>query len=274
MLNEPAREILHALQTEIDQVPPAIYMQDVTVYRGSNPVLREVELCLDEGKTMGIIGPTGAGKSTLVNAVLGRARIKEGMLELFGVPVRKAKRNMLNIGYLAEANSIPDHFPATALDVVKMGLLSNKGIFSPIGSDDTLYAQYLISEFKLERLQNQLFSSLARGEQQRILMARALASQPRLLVLDNPTQNLDPAGKKQIQEILKETQRQSGMAILLTSQDPRFAAEMCDSIVCLNGSVHWIGKAKDLTPAQVKEVFQCNVYFRNPHYRGWKHKRK
>ncbi|MDX9755613.1 MAG: metal ABC transporter ATP-binding protein [bacterium] len=264
---EPSRIILHALKTEIERSAPAVFIQNVVVYRQTKPVLRNVNLCLDSGQCLGILGPAGAGKTTLLEAVLGQIRTREGVIEIFGTPVRKTNFRQLGLGYVAEQHPHPTAFPITALDVILQGLQSGRGVLHFTPKEEVLFARYLLSELKMEQAQDQLFYTLSRGEQQRLLIARALACQPRLLLLDNPIQGLDPAGVKQIQELLKSIQKQYRTAILLTSRDARFAAELCDTLVCLNGAVYWTGPAKELTPAQVKQVFQCDVYFRNPYFR-------
>jgi zinc transport system ATP-binding protein len=261
-MNEQPLDPLETLGMDEYIEPPAVFMQDVSVKRRSLDLLHDMELWVDEGDSLGILGPTGAGKTLLLALMMGFIKPTTGTVELFGKKPRRLNKRAYPIGYLPSCQPVPNHFPATVLDVVLMGAYAAQSRFRPLQQRHTLQAHYLLSQFKLEYVQNHAIGSISAAEQQRVFLARALVCKPRLLILDNPLTGLDPAGQEQLLALLHECKEQWIFSIVCATTSPKFAVTLCDTILCLNRTIHWFGHAEDLNKETVKQLFQCDVDFR------------
>lgn len=175
-----------------------------------------------------LIGPNGAGKTTLLELLMGFLDPQEGQIEILGKTPREARTE---IGYVPQLRLFDKDYPITLKDLVLGGLLKNKRFGCSYSKEEKLAAKQALEEVGLGEIENRPFGKLSGGQMQRGLLARALISKPKLLLLDEPVSNIDPAGQKQILEILKKLK---GVSILMVSHNLQTVTEYVDTVWCLD----------------------------------------
>jgi zinc transport system ATP-binding protein len=178
-----------------------------------------------------LIGPNGGGKTTLLRLLLGLLKPARGSVRIFGQPPGRVRHRM---GYVPQYVSFDPRFPISVKDVVAMGRLENRHA-GPYRAVDRAAALRALEETGLAHLRNRPFSDLSGGQRQRTLIARALASDPELLLLDEPTANLDRTAEKILYDLLGELNRR--MTILIASHDVGFVTRFVNQVLCVNRSV-------------------------------------
>ncbi len=218
-------------------------------------VLRDVSFTLHKGDFLGIIGANGAGKSTLIKIILKLLPYSRGKIELFGSDLSKFKDNY-KIGYVSQkANSFNSDFPATVKEVVMANLYSRKGIFGRYGKADYEKLGEVLAKVGMEGFENKLIGRLSGGQQQRIFIARALISDPELLLMDEPTVGVDAKSVKQIMDIISDLNRQ-GMTIIMTNHDTPELVRVSSKLLifCEHGNGEFVERA-NLTISQINYIF-------------------
>jgi zinc transport system ATP-binding protein len=201
-------------------------------YDGRSDVLRDVELAVDAGETVAVIGPNGGGKTTLLKLLLGLLRPDKGTVRVLG---RRPEQVRPEIGYVPQHMQFDPNFPVTAWDVVLMGRLACAGGIGRYGRDDRQAARDALEQVGLGDLAGRAFADMSGGQRQRVLIARALATRPRLLLLDEPTANLDVGVEKEFQDLLSSLEGQ--MAVMIVSHDVGFVARQISKVICVNRTV-------------------------------------
>ena len=193
----------------------------------SRPLFRDFSLELEEGAFAGILGPNGAGKTTLLRLLSGILPPQAGSIRLFGEAIERmpARRRARLLAVVPQESRVL--FPFTVLEVVLMGRFPRLGILGMEGRDDETQALLALAEVGLERAADRPLNSLSSGERQRALIARALAQEPRVLLLDEPTTFLDLKHRLKIYEILGRLNREKQLTILTISHDLNLAARYC-----------------------------------------------
>lgn len=232
----------------------AIHIDNLSVYYGQTPALRGVCLDVPEGEYLGVIGPNGGGKSTLLKAMLGLVPISTGSVEIYGNSIEK-KRTL--VGYVPQFAALDKKFPITLLEVVLTGCLK-QGLspFYRYTAKDKERAKELLERVGIERLAKRQISELSGGEFQRMLIARALAVNPKLLLLDEPTASVDAASRKRISDLLAELNK--SMTIILVTHDLLAISSQVHRLACLNGSLVYHGEP-ELTESIVNGLYGCPV---------------
>ena len=186
-------------------------------YLQGQPVLRDVNLVVNEGEFVAIAGPNGGGKTTLVRLALGLERPSRGRVQLFG---ERADRfsNRVTLGYLAQRTNVAVQAPATVRDIVAAGRAARKP-YGRLKQDDKAAIEEAIERVGLMGVANRSLTRLSGGQQQRALIAKALATEPKLLALDEPTTGVDVAAQEALAELLERLHRQLGVTILYVSHE-------------------------------------------------------
>jgi manganese/zinc/iron transport system ATP- binding protein len=205
-------------------------VHDLTVsYRGK-PVLWSVDFSLPSGVMAGILGPNGAGKSTLVKSIMGLLPAAAGNVRVFERPVDEVRQRM---AYVPQRESVDWDFPVSALDVTLMGVYPRLGLFRRPGTAEKAYALECLRKVGMESYRDRQIGRLSGGQQQRVFLARALAQNADLYLLDEPFAGVDVATEARIVELLREM-KAAGKTVLVVHHDLHTAADYFDWILMLN----------------------------------------
>ena len=209
---------------------PAIEVHDLTVAYRTQPVLWDVDLELPAGRLIAIVGPNGAGKSTLLKAILGLVRPLTGRIEVFGAPY--ARRRSW-VGYVPQRETVDWDFPTSALDVVTMGLYGRIGWLRRPTREHRELARDCLLKVGMEEYAERQISQLSGGQQQRVFLARALAQDARLYLMDEPFAGVDATTERAILTLLQEL-KDAGRTVVAVHHDLQTVAEYFDHVVLLN----------------------------------------
>lgn len=218
----------------------AVEIDHLSVSIGGREVLRDIDLFLEEGTFLGIVGPNAGGKTTLLRAIAGIVRPTAGSVKVFGLqPAEAVKRHLF--GYLPQVHKIEPHFPARAIDVVLMGLYGKLGLFRWPSKTDRKAAYEALDVMGMTGFEEEAFGSLSGGQQQRVSIARALMNNPKILILDEPSTGIDVVGQEDFYHLLKGLQRKLGLTIIMVSHDIGAVSSYVDEIACLNKAMNYHG---------------------------------
>ncbi len=220
---------------------PALEVHDLTVAYRTQPVLWDVDLALPAGKLIAIVGPNGAGKSTLLKTVLNLVAPTTGWVKIFGRPYRQ-RRSW--VGYVPQRGSVDWDFPTSALDVVMMGMYGQIGWFRRPGRSHREKALECLEEVGIPEFADRQISQLSGGQQQRVFLARALAQDARIYLMDEPFAGVDAATEDAILVLLQEL-RSRGRTVISVHHDLQTVAEYFDHVVLLNMRVVASGSIAD-----------------------------
>ncbi len=194
-----------------------VRMRGVAVGYGERPAISDIDFSLHAGEVVALLGPNGAGKSTLVRAILGLAPVMNGHLELFGIPAAHF-RERSRVGYVPQRHTIVGGVPSTVREVVSSGRLPRKRPFAPMTPKDRAVVAEAIATVGLTEKANTSVANLSGGQQRRVLIARALAAEPDVLVLDEPTAGVDAANQEILAATLSELVAR-GSTLLLVAHE-------------------------------------------------------
>jgi zinc transport system ATP-binding protein len=219
----------------------AIEINNLTVKLNGREALNGISLTLNKGKFLGIVGPNGGGKTTLLRTVLGLIKPAAGSILIFGKRPEEVLKSGRVFGYLPQISKISPDFPVRVIDVVMMGRYGRMGMFKWPGEKDRAKAMEYLSMMGIENLGNMPFGELSGGQQQRASIARALAGEPEILILDEPNTGIDVIGQEDFYHLLKGIQRRFDITILMASHDIGAITAYVDEIACLNNTFHYQG---------------------------------
>lgn len=222
-----------------------IELNDISFSYDQRIVLEDVSLKVREGEFWALIGPNGSGKSTLIGIILGLLKPDSGSVRLFDASADKFKHQEF-IGYVSQkSNSFNSGFPATVLEVVRSGLTRKIGLFKSFSKKDEQKAMEALEIVGMERFAKQNIGELSGGQQQRVFIARALAGDPKLLVMDEPTVGIDQQNVASFYTMLNELNREHGIAIVLVTHEIDLVTDLATHVACLNRSIHFHGIQSD-----------------------------
>ena len=209
---------------------PSIEVHDLTVSYHAKPVLWDIDVEFPVGKLIGIVGPNGAGKSTLLRAILGLIRPASGWVKVAGEPLR---RSSARLGYVPQRESVDWDFPVNVLDVVLMGTYGRLGWVRRPGKREREHAHHCLEQVGIADLARRQISELSGGQQQRVFLARALAQDAEVYLMDEPFAGVDAATEAAIFGVLREL-REKGKTVVVVHHDLQTVEEYFDHVLLLN----------------------------------------
>lgn len=240
--------------TDTEQSQRAVSIRNLSVRYGETRALTGVSINVDDGEYLGIIGPNGGGKTTLLKAILGIVPPTDGDIRVYG---KKPGKTGKLIGYVPQISSLDKEFPITVEQVVLTGRLAPKfSFFHKYSNSDKERVDTLLEQVGIYRLKDRLISELSGGEFQRMLIARALAVEPKLLLLDEPTASVDAVSRDQIFSLLKELNK--NMSIILVTHDLLAISSHVKSLACINEQLVYHGAA-EINEHIVENLYGCPV---------------
>lgn len=231
----------------------AIVLKDVTAGYGSEVVLDRVNLTVPCGDFLGIIGPNGGGKTTLLNVLLGLVPVRSGAVSIMGEQPSIGRRH---IGYVPQSGGHDPKFPVTVWEVASMGRIQGGKLFGKQSVRDREVIADSLEKTGMLDLAGRSMGELSMGQRQRVLFARALAVLPSVLLLDEPTASMDPGASSSVYELLRKLNET--VTIIMTSHDLTAVFSEVKTIACLNRTLHYHGRDK-LSAESIGKTYQCPV---------------
>jgi len=219
----------------------------------SEPVLEDINLSVRELDFVGLIGPNGGGKTTLLKVLLGLLRPRGGNVRIMG---KSAKEGRRNIGYVPQSVELDRDFPISVWDVARMGRLGKRGLLQRYTAEDERVVAKALRDVEMLHLRNRPIGELSGGQRQRVYIARALATEPRILLLDEPMASVDPQVSGSLYELLSRLN--DHVTILMVSHDMSAISSYVKTVGCINRRLFYHGD-KQITPDMLEAAYQCPI---------------
>jgi len=250
---------------------PQIKIQNVTFKYDNTEVLDNISLEIEKGDFIALIGPNGGGKTTLLKLILGIIEPASGAIEVLG---RKPSHSTQKTGYVPQDININMEFPIRVIEVVLMGALNRNNIFFNHSKKDMQKALEALKKVGMEDFKERKINTLSGGQRQKVFIARALCTEPEILILDEPTSNIDACGEQEIYEILKRLNRE--ITIVVVSHGISFLLDFAQKIVFVNRSLLLhdtpsISKENLIKSLDIKDNHLCEVDILNYLAKGHNH---
>jgi zinc transport system ATP-binding protein len=240
-----------------------IEVKGVSFAYGNELILEDISFTIPRGDYLGLIGPNGGGKTTLLKIILGLLKPATGSVKVFGQDVYQLKEERAHIGYVPQRSSQIDiNFPATVQEIVTSGRTARLGIFGQLKQVDHEAIERALQITEMSKYRNTLINSLSGGQRQRVFIARALAGDPQVLILDEPTVGVDISSQEQFFAFLADLNHKYGLTIILVSHDIDIVTKEVHTLLALNKKVIIQGQAKDLlTQNYLEQLYGKSINF-------------
>ncbi|MEH7236041.1 metal ABC transporter ATP-binding protein [Bacillus sp. JJ1562] len=231
-------------------------IKDLSFRYDEQTVLENINLVVPKSSFLAIVGPNGSGKTTLLKSILGLVKLQKGTIEIFGTPISKFK-DWPKIGFVSQkANSFNSGFPATVFEVVSSGLTAKLGLFHFLKHEQKKKIIEALQSVGMEKFLYRNIGELSGGQQQRIFIARALVSEPELLILDEPTVGVDAKTVQTFYHMLEDINKNKGITLILVTHDVGTISEKVSQVACLNKYLHFHGSAEEFEHVQDQDLSQ------------------
>ncbi|WP_271629374.1 metal ABC transporter ATP-binding protein [Caldicellulosiruptor sp. DIB 104C] len=236
-----------------------IELIDVNFYIDQKRILKDINLKIQKGEFVAIVGPNGSGKSTLLNIISGIYTPTSGKRLIFGkqnlTPQDKQKISFVP----QKVTNFNQSFPLSVFETVLLGLVPKKGLLQRFSKQDFEKAESILEKLQIKQLKNRLIGQLSGGQQQRVFLARALISDPQILLLDEPTVGIDSLSEQLLFEILGEKKKE-GTTILMVTHDVYAVTQHADTIICMgDGMIYTACSAKEFSPSKFESVYKYKI---------------
>ena len=230
---------------------PIVEIRDVTFAYNGETALEDVNFDIRQGDYIAMIGPNGGGKTTLLKLMLGLLKPDKGRIRVMGQPASHAAPNL---GYVRQDVHIHSHFPITAIDVVLMGKLDRNKRWGRASAANRKEAMSALERLEMADHAEKKIGELSGGQRQRVFIARALVTDPKLLLLDEPTASIDTKGQAEFFALLKDLNKD--VTILVVSHDLFAISRYVKSVACVNRQLHYHNQA-EITGEMLETMYPC-----------------
>ncbi len=246
---------------------PIIHFDKATIAYGRAVALEDVTLEVAPGEFLGVIGPNGSGKTTMFRAILGLLPAVRGSVRVFDCSCEALRcSHRARIGYVPQMSAGNPHFPITVYEAVLMGRYSAIGLFRRPGSRDREMAHEALRDVGMERHASTPLAHLSGGQHQRVMIARALAQQPEILLLDEPTTGVDLPSQHDLMEIINRLHRARRLTVLLVTHDVNLIRSAVHRLALLNRRLHAVGPPEViLTKEVLSAVYGREIVMTGPY---------
>lgn len=236
--------------------PAHLEIDNITVAYNGTPVLRDVSFRLPHGTRIAIVGPNGAGKSTLFKALVGLLPLRAGRVMIHGLPLG---HHLDCVAYVPQREEVDWRFPVTVADVVMMGRYGRLGWLRRPGKDDHHAVARALEQMRVRNLAPQPIGDLSGGQQQRVFLARALAQEPHILLMDEPFTGVDAATQEATLDLLDQL-RQQNVTVMVSTHDLNLASTRFDQVLLLNHDLIAVGEPRQVfTEDNLSRAFGTRV---------------
>lgn len=256
---QPHTHVMARSDLAIHEGVDVICVHDVSFAYDTRQALSHITLHVKCGSTLGIIGPNGGGKSTLLKLMLGVLKPDAGNITILGRSPRAACSDGSLVGYVPQRHVLDWTFPITVRQVVLLGLIGRKGLLGGFSRAQKELVTETLRSVEMENLGDQPIGGLSGGQQQRVFIARALVNQPKILFLDEPTTGIDQSGQEKFLALLNVLKAKFGLTLVMVSHDLRSVIASCDRVACLNHTLHYHDRPQGLSSDVLFKVFQCDL---------------
>ncbi len=220
-------------------------VKNLSVKYGNTVALEGVSFDIERGDFIGLVGPNGAGKSTLIKAIFGLADISTGKISLLSKDISKFK-DFSKIGYLPQKNATLNRlFPVSVFEVVSLGLLSKKKFPKRLSKEDHEKVKKTLEDLNISKLSKRVFFELSGGQQQKVLLGRAIVSDPEILIFDEPSTALDPASREEFFTLVKKYNTEKNTTVILITHDTGYVGKYANKLLYLDRKVEFFGEIGD-----------------------------
>ena len=235
------------------------------IVRGQK-ILSDISFEIFEGEYIAIIGPNGGGKTTLIRMLLGLETPSAGEIKIFGKKLQEFKE-WYKIGYVPQrATLVDENFPGTVEDIVKMGRIAKRGIFAGMSSDDKAVVEDAMIKMDIINLRNKMVGTLSGGQRQRVMIARALASSPKILILDEPNTGVDMVSQQRFYALLSKLNKEENITILFITHDIGVIADDIGRLFTINQKATICNDPKKmLSCEEVSDLYGINAHALHNH---------
>jgi zinc transport system ATP-binding protein len=233
-----------------------IDIEKLTFRYGEHPALDGISLQVKSGEFLGVIGPNGGGKTTLLRVLLGLEKTHEGSVRVFGVDPARSHAWRRRVGVVPQHRDLPMRFPIRAREVVELGTYMVGGP-ELSKTERRQWVEEALETVGASDFARKPLRELSGGQKQRIFVARALVHKPELLLLDEPTVGVDAAGQDLMLEWIARWRQEKGITVVLVTHDVGVIAPLADQLACLNGQLHFHGRPDHLTGADIQKAYGC-----------------
>ncbi len=235
-------------------IPPILQAEKICfAYHGNDPILKDISFSLEAGESLGILGPNGGGKSTLMKIVAGLLKPNSGKLLFDGIDSKQFKSYPFEkFSYVPQNSELNTILPVKVFEYMNFA----KSLYKT-HQQNTKSIDELLKLVGIFHKKNSLIASLSGGEKQRVLIARALINNPKLLLLDEPSKGLDSNGQDQLLAIIEKIKEQEKTAVIIIDHNITQIIRNCHKILCLNGNYHWHDHRDLLTKNILEDIYHC-----------------
>lgn len=249
----------------IDHTKNIIEVRGVSFGYNDDLVLEKVDLNIHKGDYLGLIGPNGGGKTTLIKIMLGLLTPSEGTVKMFGENT-KVFRDRSKIGYVPQkVISFDVNFPATVFEVVAMGRYGKKGLFKNLTRDDKNLINDSLKQVEMYEYKDRIIGDLSGGQQQRVFIARALAGQPEVIFLDEPMAGVDALAQDQFYQLLKKLNRELDLTLVFISHDIEAVINEVTEIAFVNRRLSYDSNPKIFVKKDLEKLYGDKKFIRHNH---------
>ena len=237
--------------------PAAVSLRDASIGYGDVPIVEHVDLTVLPGEAVAVVGSNGSGKTTLARGVLGLATALGGEIEVLGAPVGRL-RDRGRVGYVPQRHTVSGAVPATVREVVAVGRLARSGLFGRLGAADRAAVGQAVAAVGLADRMEEPVASLSGGQQRRVLVARALAARPELLIMDEPTAGVDAASQDALAEVLARISAAGTTLIVVTHETGPLSGFLTRAVEVDHGRIRYDGPLAGAGPTAGAAADHCH----------------
>jgi ABC-type Mn2+/Zn2+ transport system ATPase subunit len=233
----------------------ALTVENLCVKLNNHHLIENITFSVDEGSIVAMIGPNGAGKTTLVKAILGLIPCASGSVSLFGHPLKR-KNSHATVGYVPQRLDFDRSFPITVSELLNFTIPPVYSFPFHREKQKKAYIDNLLKTVGVQELGNKTIGKLSGGELQRVMIAKAIVNNPKILFLDEPASGVDIEGQERFYDLIMRLNKESGLTVILISHDLNIVYRFADNVLCLNRKLICSGKpAEMLTDDVIKNVY-------------------
>lgn len=249
----------------VDHTKNIIEVEGIDFAYNEDLVLDEVSLNIHQGDYLGVIGPNGGGKTTLIKIMLGLLNPSKGVVKMFGEDIHSFK-DWWKVGYVPQkVINFDVNFPATVFEVVAMGRYGKRGLFRSITKEDKRIINECLREVEMYEYRDRIIGDLSGGQQQRVFIARALAGQPEVIFLDEPMAGVDVPAQDQFYQLLKKLNHELGLTLVFISHDIEAVVNEVTEIAFVNRKLSYDDNPKSFVKEEMEKLYGDKKFIHHHH---------